>query len=260
MTSGEVCWCWRVLVVAALLCAGVWVFGCEGSSRNRLRAPEVLVSPYSSVEGDALWAVAPVLNESGTGEVDGFAVADAFVAAITAARGMSAVPVNRVAAGMEGMKMRAVSSPAEARALATALGVDGVLVVSVTAWDPYDPPVIGMTAALFMNDRREGMGVDPTALTRAYTDQGGAKGYEFSERPSVVVSEHLDASNHEVRLEVERYARGRHDEETALGAWRYTASMELYTRFAAHQVVRRLLDEERLRLARGGAGMEDEGR
>ena len=69
-------------------------------------------------------------------------------------------------------------------------------------------------------------------------------------RTAAVESVHLDARSHDVLLALRRYAEGRTAKGTALD-WRvYTASMDLYTRFGAHEAVRGLLDREWLRLAR----------
>jgi hypothetical protein len=64
------------------------------------------------------------------------------------------------------------------------------------------------------------------------------------------VSEHLDAKNHQVLMDVKSYAEGRHDPKTALGWKRFTASMDLYTEFAAWRTVGQLVDHEWIRLAR----------
>ncbi len=92
--------------------------------------------------------------------------------------------------------------------------------------------------------------LDPKALSMAYTDFGQFDGNRFGGDPITVVSEHLNARNHEVLMAVRNYAIGRSDQMSALGWRSYTASMELYTQFAAHHCVGRLIDEEWLRLAR----------
>ena len=71
--------------------------------------------------------------------------------------------------------------------------------------------------------------------------------------PASVVSEYLDGKNHGVLMDLERYARGRHEADTALGWRRYLASMDLYTEYGAWRAVGRLIDHEWLRLAGGPA-------
>ena len=67
--------------------------------------------------------------------------------------------------------------------------------------------------------------------------------------PTSVISEHLDARNHEVLVAVQHYAYGRDDPRLSLGWRRYTASMDLFTQFGAARAVDRLLESESARLS-----------
>lgn len=228
--------------------------GCSINPDN-LHPPHVLAAPYDTVDGPVLWAVVPLANESGTSVAEPMAVTDALVARITETRGLAAVPANRTIGAMRALGMTQVATVADARVLAKALGVDGIVVGSITAWDPYDPPKLGLSLALFAREgslRTGGDWLDPVALEMAYTDQGLTPTTDAAvlQKPASVVAGHLDGANHETQMEVRRYAEGRHDYEAALGWRRYLASMDLYTDFAAYWAVRGLLDSERLRLAR----------
>ena len=64
------------------------------------------------------------------------------------------------------------------------------------------------------------------------------------------MNEHLDGKNDAVLMEVRDYAMGRHDPRGPSGWERYLKSMPLYSEFAAHLVVRRLVEEEWVRLNR----------
>jgi hypothetical protein len=124
---------------------------------------------------------------------------------------------------------------------------------SVTAYDPYDPPVLGIALALYARPgamaNASQTKLDTRALTMAFSDFGTFDGLTFAGEPISVVSEHLDARNHEVQFAVRSYAEGRSDHTSAL-RWRvYLASMDLYTEFAAHHTIGRLIDQEWLRLA-----------
>jgi hypothetical protein len=203
--------------------------------------------------GSVLWAVVPLANESGTTIVDPLRVTDALTNRITETRGLTALPVNRTIGAMRTLGLTQVTSVADARAIAKALGVDGVIVGSITGWDPYDPPKVGLSLALFAREGRLRTGdqwLDPVALEMSFTDQAMLPAALIGQEPTTVVAGHLDAANHETLMEVRRYAEGRHDYDAALGWRRYTASMDLYTDFAAYWAIRGLLDEERLRLAR----------
>jgi len=241
-------------IAAAALAVGLCPAGCAGT-KERLVAPRTLMAPYDTAAGDVLWAVAPLRNETGTTLADAYEVSDKVVAAASQVQGVRVVPLNRTIAAMRALRMSDLKSPAEVRQLASELGVDGVIVGSITAWDPYDPPKIGISVALFAREGRLRTGddwLDPVALEMAYTDCGlaPAPASAVSQAPASVVAGHLDGANHETLMEVRRYAEGRHDYDAALGWRRDLASMDLYTDFAAYWAVRGLLDKEQLRLAR----------
>ncbi|MFT3686131.1 MAG: hypothetical protein QM783_14625 [Phycisphaerales bacterium] len=231
---------------ALFVIAAAFLTGCAGSPPPELTAPEVLVSPYQALGTQPLWAVAPLRNESGTNVTESMAVADELVARINEARGMAAIPMNRVIGTMRAIGMAEVNTPSDARALATALGVDGIVVGSITSWDPYDPPRIGLTLGLFAPSRTNAT-LDARELTGSATERTPTR---YDERPLSVVVNHFDARNHEVLMSVQRYAAGRTDYRAPLGWRSYTANMDQYVQFVAYQTLSQLLDAERLRLAR----------
>jgi hypothetical protein len=224
--------------------------GCS-ASKPGLTPPDVLVAPYNGGDGDVLWAVAPLANESGVSFVDANMVADQIVAKIDEVRGIACLPMNRTLAAMRARGMRMINSPQEARTLAETLGVDGLIVGTITAYDPYNPPKLGMKLALFA--RTAGVDaptLDPLRLQISYTEYDRRIATQYLSKPVATISQHLDASNHEVQMELQRYATGRHDPDSALGWKAVMQSMDLYTQFAAFVAVSRLIDQERLRVAR----------
>lgn len=252
------------LIAFAIVCATVLLSGCTTTKpRDQLYPPGVIVSPYDTSAGNVLWAVIPPMNESGTSAADSAKIGDAIVAAAQGVRGVRCLPINRSLDAMRSLGMPyGIESSSDAHKLAEYLGADAVLVGSVTAYDPYDPPVLGLAMALYA--RPGSMAnlarakLDSRALTMAFTDFGSYDGLSFAGEPVTVVSEYLDARNHEVLFALRSYAQGRSDQNSALG-WRiYLASMDLYTQFAAHHTIGRLIDEEWLRLAQqrpaGGPG------
>lgn len=251
---------WRarsVRATLALLAAGcaICVSGCfKSSTRGQLNPPEVLVAPSDPVKGEALWAVVPLNNESGVSFVDTLAFSDTLTQVISEVRGLACVPMNRTLAALRAMGNRPINTPQGVRALANFMGVDGVVIGSITAYDPYDPPKIGINLALFLRDTgRESEVIDPIKLQAAYTDAVKTTQTNYLEKPASTVSEHFDAASHDVQLEVRRFATGRTDPDSSLG-WRTSfISMDLYRKFAAHQAVARLLESERLRLAQTSA-------
>ena len=244
-----------VRVIALGVVALLLLSACDDRG-PRLSNPRVLTAPYDPAQGELVWAVAPLRNESGTTALDTLAISDALAHAVEQVRGIRTVPVNRAIETMRSLDMRGVSSPSDARRLARAMGVDALIVGSVTAWDPYDPPVIGLSLALHADPGvlvgRRGE-LDTHKLTRLSTEFDPAARSRYVDRPVTVSSAVLDARDHGVLLDLRAYAEGRSDEQSALG-WRvYTASMELYTEFAAYHAVRTLLDQEWVRLAQASA-------
>ncbi len=207
------------------------------------------MSPYAGRVQAPLWAVAPLANESGAGVVDSLAITDAVVAKVAEARGLACVPTNRVLAAMRALHLASVATPADSRRLAEALGVDAVVVGTITAYDPYDPPTLGLTLGVFHRSGGQAAMVDSRALQASGSEHATAA---TGDAPAVVVAEHLDGRNHEVLINLRRYADGRHNPEGALGWRSYLASMDLYTQFATYHTVGRLLDAERLRMSRAG--------
>jgi hypothetical protein len=239
----------RLLV---LLAAMVTLTAC---ARRELVAPLTLVSPYDTVRGEALWAVVPLNNDSGTTLLDPTGVSDAVVRACSQIRGVRCLPLNRVIAEMRGLGLASLSSPDEARALADRLGVDGLIVGSITDFDPYNPPRLGLALVLDANTpAAAGEDLSLEALRGSTGEAGGSRSTaRFEAVPAASISVTLDGRNHATLMELRSYAQGRHDPAHANGWEHYLASMPLYTEFAAHAAVARLLDQERLRLARARA-------
>lgn len=239
-------------LTAIVLASALVLTGCSNSNNRKLVAPNKTLAPYDTLNGDVLWAVVPVRNESGTSLVDPLEVTDDLVAAATQTEGVSAVPTNRTLQAMHALELRDISSPAAAKQLAEAMGVDGVLVGTITAWDPYEP-VIGLSMVLYARPGamyvRGPDGIDTQALTYQPTDLEFER-TGFSDRPIAAVNEHLDGKNDEVLMQVRDYAMGRHDPRGPSGWERYLKSMPLYSEFAAHYVVRRLVEQEWVRLSR----------
>jgi len=235
------------LALAALL---------SGCATERFGHPRQLVAPYeAAAEQDLLWAVLPLQNESGTSAVDPDRVADTLIKQLNQTRGVSAIPLNRSRAVMRELGLASVSSPAEALQVGQALGVDAVVVGSITAWDPYDPLQLGLSVALIgVTPAMGGVAaidnVDPRALTAAASDYTiNGRAWRNPSDPLSVASGHFDAADHEIQLAARAYAEGRFDANTSLSWRRYLRAMPLFTDFAAYSLTDRLLDTERVRLA-----------
>lgn len=237
-------------IALSMLAANALV-GCAGKTAE-LIAPATLVAPYNTTRGDVLWAVVPIHNESGTTEAEKSNISDKVVAACEEIEGVRCVPLNRTMEAMRALKMTAVRSPADVRTLAQAMGVDGVVVGSVTAYDPYTP-TIGLSLALFSRggamNPSEVKSLDPRSLQMSPNEGNASVLSAFRDSPVSTASENLDAKNNQVLMDLRQYAQGRMDGPSALGWRRYAASMELFSEFAACHIVGRLVQSEWIRLA-----------
>lgn len=240
---------------AVLLFTLLWLIAGCGTNGKRNPSVQAPASPYG--ESGVVWAVAPVRNESGTSVFDELAFTDALVEQLAEVEGLVVLPTNRVIGAMRALGLASIDTPDQAFVLAGALRADGVIVATATAWDPYDPPKIGVTLGLFARSDRMKLPalepVNPEQLQSAASEPRIAS--DFSRTgPVSLVSAMLDASDTAVRGRIRRYAEGRYDPVSALGWQRYTASMRLYAKFACFEIVEQLIASERSRVGGSEAG------
>jgi hypothetical protein len=173
-----------------------------------------------------VWAVAPALNLSGQPGVDPLLQADRLFAELEAVRGIRAVPVNRVVQAYAALGLDGISSAADARAVCAQLGVDALVVPTVTLYDPYAPPT--MAASIQIYPAAEGglfsaavPGAQETLrLTRSARSSGGTwmPGPEQAGRLFVQEAGVFDASHGTTRAAVLHYASGRTDPNGPAGS------------------------------------------
>jgi len=206
-------------------------------------------APYAQRQ---VWAVAPLRNESGSRFADGVSVADDLTQQLTLVRGIDTLPVNRVLAAMQSLQLSAVTTKDEALRLRQALGADALLAGTLTAWDPYDPPKIGVAVELYLDPAHPTGSFDTRRLTWAGTEDGTipGRGYQSPDQPVSAVSGFYDAADPVTRDALEDYGkrRGIHEGKFEHNARMYRISMDLYSEFVSHQVCSRLLGSERVRL------------
>ena len=247
-------------VALGVLCVYVVavVGGC--AKPDPLTPPQQLLSPYASTPAEPVWAVVPLRNESGTTAVDELELSDTLVATITQARGLRALPLNRSLDAMRALEMAHPQTPADLDRLARTLGADGVIVGSITAYDPYEP-ILGLSLGLYARPgalAQPGSPDDFDIDTQQLRPQPTEYDYFGTQRasgrgPASSVMLVLDGRDHDVRMRVRRYAQGRGASVSSLGWERHLRSMPEYERFVAFEVVGQLLQREWVRLAREGA-------
>ncbi len=202
-------------------------------------------SPYPQPK---LWAVMPFRNESGVSIVDHVRFADKLTQQLQQVGGIRALPVNRVIEAANSTEIGPIDSVGEAVALMQTLDVDGLIVGTISAWDPYEPPKIGATIQLYSR-RNPGSynGADLQSLTYAATD-GVMSGTTRHDQPVATAGGYFDAANGKVLQRLNDYAVGRSGHESPAGWRAYLLNMDLYSEFVSHELMRRLFRAEWQRL------------
>ena len=196
-----------------------------------------------------VWAVAPAINLSGQREVDPLLQADLLYQQVQQVRGLTVVPVNRVAEVYAGLGIEQVQSAEQAALVCDLLGCDALLVPTVTAFDPYDPPKLGASLHLFAKPGgyARPADVDPRELARRAappSDESmpGSRDAEFLQAVGM-----FDAANGTTRHALLAYASGRNDPLGPMGPREYLASMDRYCGFVYAELTADLLREARSR-------------
>jgi hypothetical protein len=160
---------------------------------------------------------------------------------------------------MAALEMAHPQTPADLDRLARTLGADGVIVGSITAYDPYEP-ILGIALGLYArpgaleHGGSEELEIDPRQLREQPTtyDHFGTE-RSMGRGPASSVMLVLDGRDHDVKMRVRRYAQGRGEGESSLGWERYLRSMPEFERFVTFESVGLLLQREWVRLARDRA-------
>jgi len=240
-------------ILPLLLTTSVGLGGIEGCTQ-----PEPAAKP---VWRDASFApltvaVAPALNFSGSTDFDPQRVADLMASELGHVEGTAVIPVSRVLAVLARQGRSEVESPEHALEVCRQLGADAILVFAVTEYDPYNPPIIGITAQLY------GPVLDRGAAMSPYPGSGGASpstmpaASQPSEpiRPLVSVQRVFNAAHDDVVQQVRRFAQDRRADGGPYG-WRlYLVSQEHYLRFCCAAVLEELVGAGAMPAPNAGAG------
>jgi hypothetical protein len=136
--------------------------------------------------------------------------------------------------------------------LMSTLGVDGLLVGSISAHDPYDPPKLGLVIDLYTSPKLEARdAIDARRLTYAGTEntQPTNEKIKLSKQPVTSVTFLLDAADPTTREQIQRYGQDRSADEKDKRSWRrYRISMDLFSEFASYVACWRLMQAEKQRI------------
>ena len=216
----------------ALVCAVLTMSSCT----PRLTPPRPLAT------GSALWAIVPFTNESGVSIVDTAALADIFMMQAQQVEGLNVLPVNRVIAAMRRNQTTGINSPGEAFLLMKDLKVDGLIVGTVTAYDPYRPMKLGVAVQLYATEPFEAR-VEVDTRKLVWATSGHVATSSLGPAPPVGQAAGVfDASNHRTLAWLQDYAKGRDDPESPFnGIDRYMVSMDWYAQFVCYRLLHDLL-------------------
>jgi hypothetical protein len=201
------------------------MLGCTGQVRT----------PSEHVARPRVVVVAPVLNLSGSRDFDPLVITDLVASEFSSAGHVSVIPVNRVLAELASHGKAAVESPAEAVALAHLFHADAAVVVAVTEYDPYDPPVVGLIVQWYAAED----GPATAASDTVTPGPGGAAELSATDgqTPRWQIQRVFDASDGRVVKEIQKFA-GRRDAQSSPYGWRrWIKSQELYVRFCSAALI-----------------------
>ena len=225
----------RTLLVICVLCTP-FVCGCtehqpQYGTENQLFLPG---------RQRQVWAVAPAIDLSGEG-VDPLLQADLLFNQLQQVRGLTVIPVNRVAEVYASLRIGQVQSEEQAAVVCDLLGCDALVVPTVTLYDPYNPPKFGASLQLFnkVPSFARPAAVDPRELARQASPQ------PMDSLPATANFQQAvgvyDASNGSTRQALSLYAQGRHEPVGPLGEKEYLVSMDRYCGFAYYTLIRELV-------------------
>ncbi len=231
--------------ISCLFLALLFVTGCNNADKG----PEMVFrNPYRP----NVWTVAvvPFKNDSGSTAFDTISMTDEFFTELASVQdNIQVLSVNHVLAAQNKLGLTKIRNEDDLSAVAEEIGADALFVGKITRYQPYQPPLIGITVQVFeqrqpgQNQPIEGEGFDPSQLTRQPTT------FELDSSPVlkavVQVNDVFDAANKDVIRQVEQYSATL-AEDSPLGINKVLTSSG-YMRFVSHQVIGRLLFDYCLR-------------
>jgi hypothetical protein len=187
-----------------------------------------------------VWAVAPAVNLSGETSVDPVLQADLLFQQLQAVNNVTVIPVNRVVEVYAALHITRVESEEQAAIVCEQLGCDGLIIPTITIYDPYNPPKVGAALQLMRRSPMEhANNIDPRELTRQASPMLTAP---LPQHPSFIqVVGMYDAANGTVRDALMTYARGRNDPTGPLASNEYLESMDRYSGFVYYTLIQQMI-------------------
>lgn len=198
-----------------------------------------------SLDRPQVWALAPAIDLSGQPGVDPLIQADYCFKQLQEIKGLTIIPVNRTVSVYASLGIDRVQTVEQAAIVCDLLGADGLLVPTVTFWEPYTPPKMGGSLQLFPKPgsfvRRSD--VDPRELVRQAAPVAGGNTPNLP-RGGIFQSVGMyDAADGSVRESLARYMYGRHDPIGPYGEREIVYNSEKYATFVYRRLTESLLDQ-----------------
>lgn len=206
-----------ILMFGLLLCAG-----CRNGKPYGVEQ-----QLYIQGRGTPIWAVAPAVNLSGQPQVDPLLQADILYAQAQQINGLIVIPVNRVVEAYSALQLDGIYTPEQAAQVCELLKCDGLMIATITAYDPFNPPKLGASLQIFKVKR------DPA---------GGAPTVKLHQAVGM-----YDAVNGSVREQIKKYATGRHQPLGPLGVREYYVNMDRFCGFVYHTLLADLVTRTSMR-------------
>jgi hypothetical protein len=197
-----------------------------------------------------VWAVAPTVNLSGQKPVDPLLQSDLLYEQMQEIHGLTVIPVDRVVAVYIALKIDKVESSDQASLVCNLLGCDGLVVPTVTAYDPYDPPKLAASLQLFRKPQGYSRSdlVDPRQLAQSASPLPNASVPADSGMIQVVGM--FDASDGSVLQRLHEFADGRSNPQSPFGDKEILVNMDRYCGFVYHELLATMLND----MSGGGGG------
>lgn len=182
--------------------------------------------------------IAPILNLSGSQDFDPIKLTDLIASEFLSFPGVAVIPVNRTLAEL-GLRGKAfIETPADAVELASVLGADATIVISVTEYYPYDPPVVGLIMQWYAAGPARADSSGPAGNVPGVTQPLSVADMNA---PRWQVQRVFNAADGGVQKQVREYAEHREGGHSPYGWRKYTKSQELYVRYCGWALIQTML-------------------
>lgn len=227
------------LLGALVLGLGLSLAGSAGCAHKE---QDVIVA--TALSEPMVFAVAPVLDFTGTFALDPLKAADLLASELTFVDGATVLPVSRIAAILTAQGKLQIESPDHAVEVARLAGADAIIVAGVTEYDPYTP-TIGVAVQLYRAWAASAGGFDARTTSRAARAVSTEGEGHFDGNSSLLAQTQViyNGTHAHVTDLIKAYARHR-QEELQMGWRQYLKVQTLFIRFCWHDALTRLLSRQ----------------